>query len=152
VEYLGNFTDPSQHYAFTTYDQAPVHGGPLTVADVLLANLLSLRLGWHDVIPLFAAASTPATELRRALDAALGEARSLPPLEDCDDTQVTMPMLARTNEISGLALADRKPNPGARSQCRSAAPAHAQRAAGRLDGEKVLRRPVGIRCPQEVAR
>jgi hypothetical protein len=64
AEYLDEFTDPSEHYAFVTYDQAAVHDGPLTAADVLMANLLSLRLGWRDVIPLFADEDAPETALR----------------------------------------------------------------------------------------
>jgi hypothetical protein len=74
-----------------------------------MANLLSLRLGWRDVIPLFAQADTPETALRRALDAALDEARSLPALEDCDDIQVKMPALASANEATKLAFNERKP-------------------------------------------
>ena len=54
AEYLDEFTDPSEHYAFATYDQAAVHDGPLTAAGFLMANLLSLQLGWRDVIPLSA--------------------------------------------------------------------------------------------------
>lgn len=109
TEYLDEFTSPSGNYAFVTYDQAAVHDGPLTASDVLMANLLSLRLAWHDVIPLFARADTPETALRLALDAALDEARSLPALEDCDDIQVTMPALASANEATALAFNGRRP-------------------------------------------
>jgi hypothetical protein len=109
TDYLDEFTDPSGSYAFVTYDQAPTHDGPLTAADILMANLLSLRLGWRDVIPLFAEADTPETALRRALDAALDEARSLPALEDCDDFQVKMPALASANKATELAFQERKP-------------------------------------------
>jgi hypothetical protein len=111
ADYLDEFTDPSEAYAFVTYDQAAVHDGPLTAADVLMANLLSLRLGWRDVIPLFAEADTPETALRRALDAALKEARSLPALEDCDDIQVKMPALAAANDATELAFKERKLKP-----------------------------------------
>jgi hypothetical protein len=45
-----------------------------------MANLLSLKLGWRDVTPLFAAGNTPPVRLRQALDAALTEARGLPAL------------------------------------------------------------------------
>jgi len=75
-----------------------------------MANLLSLRLGWQEVTPLFADADTPATALRQALDGALAEARSLPSLEDCDDAQMMMPALARANEAAEVAFPDRKPN------------------------------------------
>jgi hypothetical protein len=108
-EHLEKFTDTTELYAFATYDRAEVHDGPLTAADVLMANLLSLRLGWRDVIPLFVEADTPETALRRALDAALDEARALPPLEDCDDIQVKMPALASANEATELAFEGREP-------------------------------------------
>jgi hypothetical protein len=111
ADYLDEFTDSSGPYAFATYDQAAVHDGPLTAADVLMANLLSLRLGQRDVIPLFAETDTPETALRQALDAALDEARSLPALEDCDDVQVKMPALAAANEATELAFQGRKPRP-----------------------------------------
>ena len=76
-----------------------------------MANLLSLRLGWRDVIPLFADEETQETALRRALDAALKQARSLPTLEDCNDVQITMPALAVANEMTELAFEGRKPKP-----------------------------------------
>lgn len=42
--------------AFHTPDHAPANDGPITAADVRMANLLSLRVGSDDVkIPLFAA-------------------------------------------------------------------------------------------------
>jgi Family of unknown function (DUF6308) len=98
--YLDKFTDPSGSYAFVTYDQAAVHTGPITAADVLMANLLGLKLGWRDVIPLFAENDTPPARLRRALDEALGEARRLPSLENCDEAQVEMPALRAANELA----------------------------------------------------
>jgi hypothetical protein len=101
--YLDCYTDPSRHYAFATYDQAPIHEGPLTAADVLMANLLSLRLRWHDVTPLFASGGTQRfTPLRTSLDDALAEARQLPPLEDCTEKQATMPALRRANETAEI--------------------------------------------------
>ncbi len=99
-KHLKTFTNPKLHYAFRTYDQADVHQGKLTAADVLMANLLSLRLGWTDVIPLFAAGNTPFTKLRQALDEALDECRSLPDLERCTDDELAMPALARANELA----------------------------------------------------
>jgi hypothetical protein len=98
--YLDSYTDPAGLYAFVTYDLADVHDGPLTAADVLLANLLGLRLGWRDVVPLFADNDSPPTRLRLALDAALTEARALPSLEECDDVQVEMPALRAANELA----------------------------------------------------
>jgi Family of unknown function (DUF6308) len=91
--YLNTFSDPAKGYAWRTYDQAGVHDGPLTAADVLMAVLLSLPLRWADVTPLFADGDMPHARLRRALDAALVEARSLPALEDCSDEQLAMPAL-----------------------------------------------------------
>jgi hypothetical protein len=99
--YLDRYTDPSRYYAFATYDQAPIHTGPLSAADVLMANLLSLRLRWHDVSPLFASGSTQRfAPLRIALDDALAEARRLPLLEDCTEEQAAMPALRWANETA----------------------------------------------------
>lgn len=98
--YLAAYTDPAGLCAFVTYDLADVHDGPLTASDVLMANLLGLQLGWRDVVPLFAGNDSAPCRLRRALDAALAEARSLPPLEDCDDSQVEMPALRTANELA----------------------------------------------------
>jgi hypothetical protein len=99
--YLDLYTNPSGHYAFNTYDQAAVHDGPLTAADVLMANLLSLHLGWQDVTPLFATGNAQGLAgLRVALDGALVEARRLPPLECCTEEQVAMPALRRANETT----------------------------------------------------
>jgi uncharacterized protein DUF6308 len=99
-EHLDRYTDPAGSYAFATYDQAEVHDGPITAADVLMANLLSLQLGWRDVIPLFADTDSPQCHLRHALNAVLVEARALPALEDCDDVQIEMPALRRANELA----------------------------------------------------
>jgi hypothetical protein len=99
--YLDCYTDPSRHYAFATYDRAPIHSGPLSAADVLMANLLSLSLRWKDVIPLFASGGTQQfAPLRIALDEALAEARRLPPLEDCTEEQAAMLALRRANETT----------------------------------------------------
>jgi len=99
--YLGRYTDPAGCYAFVTYDQAPIHGGPVTAGDVLMANLLSLRLGWEDVIPLFALGEErPYAGLRRALDEALDAARRLPALECCTAEEARMPSLRSANEIA----------------------------------------------------
>jgi hypothetical protein len=54
-DFLNTYTHPDGEYAFATYDQSAIHDGPLTAADILMANLLSLRLTWQDVTPLFAA-------------------------------------------------------------------------------------------------
>jgi hypothetical protein len=98
--YVDTYTDPLEGFAFTTYDLAETHSGSLTPGDVLMANLLSLRLDWRDVIPLFAAGDGPYTKLREALDEALEEARGLPPFEDCSQEQVAMPALRHANELA----------------------------------------------------
>lgn len=52
---VDRYTNTANHFAFRTYDIAPLTlGGQLRAEDILAANLLSLRLGWRDVIPLFA--------------------------------------------------------------------------------------------------
>ncbi|GAA0739591.1 hypothetical protein GCM10010199_63710 [Dactylosporangium roseum] len=98
--YLNAYTDPAGCFAFTTYDQAAIHDGPITAADILMANLLSLRLGWSDVTPLFSAAESRFSVLRQALDDALDEVRHLPGLEDCDDVQIAMPALDNANQTA----------------------------------------------------
>jgi hypothetical protein len=81
----------------------------VTPADVLLANLLSLRLGWAAVIPMFAHGETPATQLRHRLNDALTESWGLPALEDCDDVQVQAPALAVANRATdAMRLVGRK--------------------------------------------
>ncbi|GAA2388737.1 hypothetical protein GCM10010170_100070 [Dactylosporangium salmoneum] len=66
-----------------------------------MANLLSLRLGWSDVTPLFSTAPSRFSDLRQALDDALDEVRQLPGLEDCDDVQLAMPALDNANDTAG---------------------------------------------------
>jgi hypothetical protein len=97
---LDQYTDSAGWYAFTTYDQSLIHDGPLRPADVLMANLLSLRLDWRDVTPLFTTTETQHTALLRALNEALVEARALPPLEDLDDAAIQMPALRAANETA----------------------------------------------------
>jgi hypothetical protein len=111
ARYLDQYTNPAGAYAFRTYDQAIVHDGQLTPPDVLMANLMGMRLGWRDVIPLFADGNTPPAHLRGALDAALAEARALPPLENCSDSDVEMPALAAANDLSRIAFPDRPHGP-----------------------------------------
>ncbi|TWD73128.1 hypothetical protein FB561_7013 [Kribbella amoyensis] len=98
--HLKEYTDPTKSYAFRTYDEAAIHTDELTPADVLMANLLSLRLTWREVTPLFAEGSGPSQELRLALDDALAEARDLPPLEDCTVEQAAMPALRTANDLT----------------------------------------------------
>lgn len=96
-KHLATYTDPARTYAFATYDQAAIHDGPITAADVLMANLLSLRLGWREVTPVFVEVDGQPTPLRRSLDDALDEARGLPALEECTEEQAAMPRLAHAN-------------------------------------------------------
>lgn len=98
--YLKEYTDPAGHYAWNTYDQSTIHGGALQPSDVLMANLVSLRLTWQHVTPLFAAESSPATRLLDALNGALEEARALPALEECNEVDVAMPALKAANEAT----------------------------------------------------
>lgn len=100
ASYLDHYTDPLRPYAYATYDQAPIHDGPVTASDVLMVNLLSLSFTWREVLPLFTAADDQYTRLRRMLDAALDEARALPALEDCTEEQASMPALRDVNEYA----------------------------------------------------
>ncbi|HEY2794961.1 MAG TPA: DUF6308 family protein, partial [Micromonosporaceae bacterium] len=100
TDYLDRYTNPARPYAYATYDQMPAHDGPVTAADVLMVNLLSLSFTWREVLPLFTAADDDHTRLRRQLDAALEEARTLPDLCDCTPEQALMPALKAVNEFA----------------------------------------------------
>ena len=80
-EVLAAYCDPKGHFAFRTYDRV-VSDAALTPEDVLMTNLLSLRLTWQDVIPLFAEGTGPAAELRRSLNRALRLLAQVPAFED----------------------------------------------------------------------
>lgn len=103
---LATFTDPSGHYAFGTYDVAPLNTSDrLLPEDVLIANLLSLRLGWRDVIPLFADTEPddPQRVLRAALDDALVQLRPAPSFEDyssVDEMQAALEPVAAVNRAT----------------------------------------------------
>lgn len=100
-DYLDRYADPAGHFAFRAYDQTPVDPRQrLTASDVLMANLLGMRFVWQDITPLFAAGDGDHQKLRRALDDALYEARSLPALEDCTPQQAQMPALRHANELA----------------------------------------------------
>lgn len=73
AEIFARYADPRDHYSFQTYDHWYGHDGPLIPSDVLMANLMSLRLGWQEVIPLFAAGDGPHQRLRVALGRALDD-------------------------------------------------------------------------------
>jgi hypothetical protein len=80
-EVLDRYTSASNHYAFNTYDVQGDIEAPLSPSDVLMANLLSLKLSWQEVIPLFAEGDGPQQRLRAALDRALVELKDKPPFE-----------------------------------------------------------------------
>lgn len=86
-EVLKAYTAPKAHFAFTTYDVQTDIRSPLAPADVLMANLLSLRLGWQEVVPLFAEGDGPAQKLRQKLDAALSELADTKPFEDFESIE-----------------------------------------------------------------
>lgn len=67
AEHLAAYTDSAGPFAFATYDRWYASPDRLTPLDCLAANLLSLRLGQADVIPLFQPGFSPATVLREAM-------------------------------------------------------------------------------------
>lgn len=100
---MAAYTDLGGSYAFATYDCAAVQDGPLTPADVLMANLLSLRLGWQHVVPLFADRDGPGRDLRIALDTALVELKNAGPFESYethDALECAVASLASANEAT----------------------------------------------------
>ena len=98
--YLDRYTDPALPYAYSTYDQQPTQNGPVSAADVLMVNLLSLSFTWHEVLPLFTTRDDQYTRLRRMLDTALEQARTLPELSECTEDQAKMPALRAVNEFA----------------------------------------------------
>lgn len=78
---LATYCDPRGQYAYRTYDRVLVDGA-LTPEDILMANLLSLRLTWQDVIPLFADGKGTAVQLRRSLNRALRSLTHVPAFEE----------------------------------------------------------------------
>lgn len=100
---IAAYTDPRSNYAFATYDCSNVQEGPLTPADVLMANLLSLRLGWRQVVPLFADREGPERDLRLALDTALDALRDARPYESyerLDELEHAVSDLRAANEAT----------------------------------------------------
>lgn len=97
---LDEYTAETGQYAFTTYDHWYGQDGPLTPGDVLMANLLSLRLGWQDVVPLFASGDGEPQALRSKLESALVTLRDARPFEEHDsvtDLEETLAPLAEAN-------------------------------------------------------
>lgn len=84
---VADYVDASRPYAFGTYDVEPLprEGDVVRPEDVLAANLLSLRLGWREVIPLFADGDGPAQSLRTRLNETVRAMRSAPPFEEHED-------------------------------------------------------------------
>ena len=115
------YTDPAGHYAFRTYDVTPLNkGGSLRAEDILAANLLSLRLGWQQVTPLFAdrddtpdpeqdgAKRNTPQDLLAAMNAALVDLRDAPSFEAIETesklARVLTPLAAAneaTRNVSG---------------------------------------------------
>lgn len=99
---LNAYTDPANHYAFRTHDRVPEgHGDTLVPEDILAANLLSLRLSWKEVTPLFAGGTGPAQDLLARLNDALVELRDAPAFEEHDDVS------ALEDTLTPLATANR---------------------------------------------
>lgn len=70
---------------------------------MLLANLLSLRLGWREVIPLFAEGDGDPQALRAALEEALIRLRHADPFEEhpsLDAVEATVVPLANANSAA----------------------------------------------------
>lgn len=102
------YMDPGSDYSFTTYDVSPQNtSDSLRPEDILVANLLSLRLTAKHVVPLFAAtessAGTGAGALRRALDEALVALRPAAAFESfssAEAMQDALEPLARANRAT----------------------------------------------------
>lgn len=100
-EKLERYTSRTHAYAFNTYDHQGDVDAPLSPSDVLMANLLSLKLSARDVIPLFTNGDGPTQRLRKAIDQALVELRDVDCFESYDD-------LSRLEEaVESLAVANR---------------------------------------------
>lgn len=101
---LDEYTDGAKHYAFRTYDRAPLNqGDALLPEDVLAANLLSLKLSWQEVVPLFAEGDGAPQRLLAALNAALVPLRAARPFEryqSVEEMQSALAPVARANEAT----------------------------------------------------
>lgn len=98
---LDAYTAPDGLYAFRTYDVVPANSGDLLrPEDLLLANLLSLRLSGRDIIGLFADGDGPPQQLLRAMNRALVALREAPPFEtysSSDELDRVLQPLAEAN-------------------------------------------------------
>lgn len=83
---LDAYTDTAGLYSFRTYDRVPgSQRDMLLPEDILAANLLSLRLTWHEVIPLFAEGNGPHQALLATMNAALQKLAVAAPFETYRD-------------------------------------------------------------------
>lgn len=102
-ETLEKYTSTSNWYAFNTYDVLGDPSEPLSPADVLMANLLSLKLSAAEVIPLFTEGLEDAQKLRAALDHALETFKDAPAFEsfsDIESLEACVAPLAAANTAS----------------------------------------------------
>jgi hypothetical protein len=104
ADILAKYTDPALHYAFLTYDRQGDVDEPLSPADVLSANLLSLKLGWKEVIPLFASGDGPEQRLRLALDRALKDLRDAKPLESYESVDALEAAVASLTKANAATV------------------------------------------------
>ena len=100
-EKLDRYSSRTRAYAFNTYDRHGDIDAPLSPTDVLMANLLSLKLSALDVIPLFVDGDGPAQHLRRALDQALLDLRDADRFESYED------LAGLEQAVGSLAAANR---------------------------------------------
>lgn len=101
---VAEYTDPTKAYAFRTYDVAPQNQSDrLSAEDILAANLLSLRLTWQHVTPLFAVGDGPPQRLLACLNDALATSRLAPKFEEIapeDELESVFGTLAAANEAT----------------------------------------------------
>ncbi|MFF2317763.1 DUF6308 family protein [Arthrobacter sp. NPDC058097] len=100
-EKLERYTCRTLGYAFNTYDHLGEVDTPISPGDVLMANLLSLKLSAAEVIPLFADGDGPAQQLRKALDNALVK------LRDADNLESYADVSELERAVESLAAANR---------------------------------------------
>ncbi|RLP88629.1 hypothetical protein EAD89_16455 [Micromonospora sp. BL4] len=81
-QHLSAYIDPSAGFAFGSYDRWYTTPDRLTPLDCLAGNLLSLRLGHAEVIPLFQPGPSAATRLREAMQQVLDQTSPEPTPSD----------------------------------------------------------------------
>lgn len=90
--HLDNYTNPTKGYAFATYDRRWGNtSAELTPLDCLAANLLSLRLGQAQIIPLFQIGDAAGLALANAM-------RQVLATTDADDLDYFMMMSSIEDE------------------------------------------------------